>query len=66
MEILTVPLGLLHLPAGLCVITATFIGFIAASRLHHGQVLPLWACIAIGAGIVGIGAALDWRFGYIE
>ena len=66
LEIATAPLALLSLPAGMVSMIALLIGFLAAFNLYHSQVLPLWACIAVGAGIAGVGLLLDSRFGYIE
>ena len=66
LEIMAAPFEVMRLPCGIGAAIAVAVAFIAASTLHHGQVLPLWACIAVGAGIARIGLLLDSRFGYIE
>jgi len=66
LEIVTLPFEMVWPPCGIGAAIVGTLGFFVALHLHHGQVLPLWACIAVGAGIAGVGLLLDSRFGYIE
>ena len=66
LEVITAPLGLLHLPAGILGMIAFMTGFLVGLNLHNEQVLPLWSCIMVGVGITGLGIFLDSRLGWME